>query len=465
MADGEQSGGAPLVENDQEPELPERTASGKQKVPETTNLKELWKHFQVNPDFFQAIKIDREAGFDELKELWSWSRVVFGVGSVFTLLLNLWTILSFNFNIILLYIWRGEEAPPIFLVSGFLIDLLGLEIPNVAVLAVLEVSLVAAFYVWGALNLSKIFNPLATECSMWHSVSYFFFSVWPTIATVSMVKLLYWFTPAVLTPHLLWTIGRLKYSTTGPIILVYFLASRLGCLFAGFDAFLYKFQLIGLELADQEATGYENSRDLLITVLFFVLQMLGIVQLGVFTKQRIFIFIFAGEDGQMSEKEEAIKRTWEAMVCAETWKVHGIKAIFIWLSFSDADFQRMVLDTKEEAFVFTLKEDMADDDACADTYVKDESLGKINGKDIYINKDRSKFLAKQEGASWAIAAMEAFEGIKNKQGDFRGFCTGGGEMPDDDEWENFEVKCVQEGGDATSGAAGVGLCARLLGNL
>merc|ERR1719330_1850096 len=117
----------------------------------------------------------------------------------------------------------------------------------------------------------------------------------------------------------------------------------------GFDAFLYKFQLIGIELTEQEKNGYENTTELLITVLFFVNQMLGIVQLGVFTKQRIFVFISAGEDGQMSEQEDAVKRTWEAMVCWQTFEKHGIKAFFIWLCFSDADFQKMVLDSKEEA--------------------------------------------------------------------------------------------------------------------
>merc|ERR1712012_81492 len=142
------------------------------------------------------------AGFDEIPELWSLSRFIFGVASIFTLLMNLYTILSFNWNIISTYVLEDTEAPAVFLVSGQLIEMTGLDIPNVAVLAALEVVLVAAFYVWGAFTFSKILNPMATQCSRWHAVSDFFFNCWPTLSTVAMVKLLNFVTPQVLTPSL-----------------------------------------------------------------------------------------------------------------------------------------------------------------------------------------------------------------------------------------------------------------------
>lgn len=197
--------------------------------------------------------------------------------------------------------------------------------------------------------MSYLFNPLSTKPAKWHSVANFFFNVFPTLAQASLVKLLGSVTPAVLVPELMWTINKALSHSTGCIVLVWFLATRIGCLFLGFDAFLYKFQILAEQYGNLKNPEGVDTTDLLVNTVLFVNQMLGVVQLGTFTKKRLFVFIFAGEDGAMSEKEDAVRRTWEAFFCYKVFEEHGpIKSILIYLSFSDTDFQKMVLDTEGE---------------------------------------------------------------------------------------------------------------------
>jgi len=175
------------------------------------------------------------------------------------------------------------------------------------------------------------------------------------ISTLSMVKLLNYITPAVIVPDLMAAINGVFTRKDGTCQLAFFFASRVICLLVGFDAFLYKFQILAFQFERcnkkdlQDRCAGPEVYDTVVFAALFVNQMLGIVQLGWFTKQRIFLFIFAGEDGQMSSKERAIKMTWEAMVCYKSQEIHGwIKGMFFWLCFSDSDFQKMVLDDKDD---------------------------------------------------------------------------------------------------------------------
>merc|ERR1719296_221611 len=206
-----------------------------------------------------------------------------------------------------------------------------------------------------AYHFTRIFTS-GTECKKWHSIANFFFNVFPMIATLSLVKILNFVTPAVVVPDLLAAIKATFTTATGSCALVWFVSTRAACFLFGFDAFLYKFQVIahtwrinaqGGEVA--ETCGAEDSTAILLNTFIFVNQLLGIAQLGWFTKQRIFIFIFAGEDGAMSERERAIKLTFDATLCYKIHQHHGLlKAIFFWWSYSDSDFQKMVLDSKDD---------------------------------------------------------------------------------------------------------------------
>jgi len=322
-------------------------------IPDTADQEVLWNFFQEQekPDFFQAIRIDNEAGFDELEDLWKPTRIIFGLVSIITLIYNTYAIIIFNVGQIRIDLLPDDDPNKntgnYFLLSDFLIRwVLGIDwVSPVLLIAFGELILTGAFYLYGILNLFNMTRP-NSPCARWHAVANFFFNIFPMIATMSMVRLLNYITPQVVVPQLLWAISRLSH-VSGGVGLVFFLGTRFGCFFAGFDAFLFKFQVLAFQFSNLTQPESDPT-DTLILTLLFVNQMLGVVQLSVFTKQRIFVFIFAGEDGQMSEYESATKATWEAMLCKELVAKHGFfRAMFIWLSFTDADFQKLVLDSKD----------------------------------------------------------------------------------------------------------------------
>jgi len=79
----------------------------------------------------------------------------------------------------------------------------------------------------------------------------------------------------------------------------------------------------------------------------------GVVNVHQFSRRRLFVLIFGGEDGFLSKREEMIAATWLGMLAERMWRDAGQRspriAWFLALSFSysDSDFQRLVLN--EEA--------------------------------------------------------------------------------------------------------------------
>merc|ERR1711972_1042642 len=63
---------------------------------------------------------------------------------------------------------------------------------------------------------------------------------------------------------------------------------------AGFDTFLLKLRIVSAK---------SNSSDGAIPCVQFLIQILGVVQLGPFMRKRLFTFIFGGEDGVLQDEE------------------------------------------------------------------------------------------------------------------------------------------------------------------
>ena len=56
------------------------------------------------------------------------------------------------------------------------------------------------------------------------------------------------------------------------------------------------------------------SMTIVVPCLQFLVQVLGVVQLGPFVRKRLFQFIFAGEDGIMQDEEKELMETWNALL-------------------------------------------------------------------------------------------------------------------------------------------------------
>lgn len=183
----------------------------------------------------------------------------------------------------------------------------------------------------------------------WSCLSNVFLVYIPYLATFSAMKLLYYVTPAVVTTEAYnWSItihGKINKGgvdkAEGYFFSVWYIFSRLLCLVIGFDAFLVKFRIVETYVDSEHVSLYSVAY-----CMFFVFQILSIVNLRTFTRERLFLFIFAGEDGELNVREEATKEVWCALLCKQAFKQLGVfKGTVVLLGFDDYDYQLLVLDT------------------------------------------------------------------------------------------------------------------------
>merc|ERR1711948_132363 len=73
-------------------------------------------------------------------------------------------------------------------------------------------------------------------------------------------------------------------------------------------------------------------------------QVLGVVQLTWAIRDRLFRFVFGGEDGVMTKPEIVRRDVWNAKVCQKIWRSYPCwKAFSILMTWCDDDFQALVL--------------------------------------------------------------------------------------------------------------------------
>merc|ERR1719240_167170 len=123
------------------------------------------------------------------------------------------------------------------------------------------------------------------------------------------------------------------------MVIIRFAITRLLAGVVGIDAFLVKFRVVSEHIM-LVTMGPSN----MMRTVMFVVQLLGVVKLGLFMQERLFMFIFAGEDAIMTSKELASQDIFNALLVKRIWREHKFpKRWFILLSFTDVDFQAMVL--------------------------------------------------------------------------------------------------------------------------
>eukprot|EP00929_Paragymnodinium_shiwhaense_P091104 TRINITY_DN51146_c0_g1_i1.p1 TRINITY_DN51146_c0_g1~~TRINITY_DN51146_c0_g1_i1.p1 ORF type:complete len:312 (+),score=43.19 TRINITY_DN51146_c0_g1_i1:406-1341(+) len=121
---------------------------------------------------------------------------------------------------------------------------------------------------------------------------------------------------------------------------LWFIVTRIIAWLLGIDCFLTKYRA---------ATGFILTQDAsfmnLVGTVVFLNQVLGVVDIRKTIQNRLYRFVFAGEDGVMSERELMRQHVWEAMIAhAICHEYRAPYAVAIMLSFSDDDFQLLTLD-------------------------------------------------------------------------------------------------------------------------
>lgn len=307
------------------------------------------KHFTNSERFFTDVHIAKDDGFSEVsrEKFWYPMRYFWAVVTVVWLGMNFFYVWVTNMG----YIRAGNFGPTgnsrRFLFTDDILDFicqcfhLQHPVQPETWLVGVEVFLwlynlfrgVVAISVWA----------FGKPSIRWHACASFFWVIIPQWATLSAMTLLYYVTPQVFTSQLeneITTI-RAKFKARPVSLLVHFLGFLLGRLLlgiVGFDAFLMKFRMTCQYLVVEDV--YDLFR-----ILLFVNQVLGVVQINWMIQLRLFHFVFGGEDSILDSEADAKRRTWLALLAKEIWSVFPVdKFLAIMLSFSDQDFQLLVLD-------------------------------------------------------------------------------------------------------------------------
>lgn len=347
----------------------------------------LWRKFNVTQDFdfFQDLLIARDGGFSEVGLLWNPRRWFSMSCKLLFMFTNIFVILRADLMILSRPVpepplggldhihlnstahefdWHPDSAgfPPghtetPYLITGsilpFLLGIFGVNLTTETmhahgsrIICVIELLLMAALVGHGLSLLWKAWSDTSDEEWMkWRSVSVFFWKTVPQVSTFSAMRLLHFVTPSVIIADVIkfWQYSRTRWRGRPGLVIckwLQFLVTRLLCLVIGFDAYLLKLQIAQASFVDRDGRK-------LMDLCVFLFQVMGIVQLDLFMRKRLFIFIFGGEDGIMNHREKARKDVWNAMLARAIWREHTCGHFFaIMLTFSDFDFQRLVLNER-----------------------------------------------------------------------------------------------------------------------
>jgi hypothetical protein len=199
---------------------------------------------------------------------------------------------------------------------------------------------------------APMINNEAFQYLQWKAVGELFMDLVPSLQVYSAMKLLRYAVPAlvvrdtanlaareqVLIDERRWAQAVWK--------VVVFIVKHGFLSVVGFEAFLLKFRKAYQTLSEG------NDINAMLAVIAFLNQMLGVVNISTFAISRLHYFIFGGVDHVISEDEERRKDVWQASFHRLAWQacggsIHNWRAVHYFalaFTFSDYDFQRLVLD-------------------------------------------------------------------------------------------------------------------------
>lgn len=319
------------------------------------NEEELWEEYvdHPDPDIFENIIVAKDGGFSEIDHLWSKLRPVSAMTVLFYLFSNTYSLVDED----LVQIFQSRESQH-FLLSQEAVNIINacyqkwtgkidIGVTGQALICCLELSALLALwcrFLW--LLYYAVCVASSRSGRKWLAVQEAVWETLPELCSFSAMRALHFVTPAVImsdaTQRRAALQGEALWTKTAEW--VWLVLSRIAILFFGLDALVLKCR--------ENQPWFEGRISLYKCwlLLIFVKQILGIVQLGMFVRERLFIFVFGGEDSQMQPKEIARKDIWNSLLAMKIFDRFGLwRSIAIMLSFDDRDFQRLVLNEQATA--------------------------------------------------------------------------------------------------------------------
>mmetsp|Transcript_8624 Transcript_8624/g.19676 ORF Transcript_8624/g.19676 Transcript_8624/m.19676 type:complete len:486 (-) Transcript_8624:62-1519(-) len=321
--------------------------------------RDIWSEFdnKKSPDFLNQILLARDGGFSEVGGLWKTTRWLSAFMVVLCILSNLAVIVVND----LLVIVSPEQVADGFLLTRGLVDLvfgvlrrlLGLpghvDLTGAAPVCILELfvlTLLVTSGVWNAIRAATT----REERARWMAVQAIFWKTLPELKSFSAMRLLHFATPSVVVADIVkfFAYSQSRWYGRCRCFLLFrkwakLAATRSLCFMIGMDCFLTRTRHISARYFSEKHV----SLWVVLNVGMFLMQILGIVQLEMLVRGRLFTFIFGGEDGILQPREKALKAVWNAMLARAIWQAYSFpRFCAVMMSFSDFDLQRLVLNER-----------------------------------------------------------------------------------------------------------------------
>mmetsp|Transcript_128636 Transcript_128636/g.359959 ORF Transcript_128636/g.359959 Transcript_128636/m.359959 type:complete len:366 (+) Transcript_128636:84-1181(+) len=319
------------------------------------SLREVWdQHHACKPGmevFFKDVQLARDGGFSEIGLLFNLDRFFKALGQLGFVVLNVSTVTYANYLRLISqpsdFLIDPDPASKRLLlntVSGYFFRGDSRVSPT-ALLAFIELGILLYLIGICSRELCRYVHR-RHSFERWHALSAILWEIIPALGSFSAMKPLSFVTPKVAIPEVtrLMRVAFMERSRRNFIDLSWWFFSRTCFAVVGLEAFVIKFVIASRE--HQSATSTMGS---LFVAAAYLNQMLGVVDVSKFAQNRLFTFIFGGEDSFFSPYEMKVMKTWQAMLVMNIWRAakrHKPRMAWFFavcLSYDDSDFQRLTL--------------------------------------------------------------------------------------------------------------------------
>jgi len=306
-----------------------------------TNEEETWNIVQSDSEkyqklFFNHVTIAEDGGLSEIgykDELWYDTRFI---SSTIVLLFVVYNVLFLLYQDVGAIVAKPEPYNHFLLTSSVLSQFgLALKAPQ-KIMSVVELLILFVLLCRAVWHVCTIL--CGGEFRRWQATAHLCWFTLPDLSCYSAIKVLQFVTPQQLMYDLNYVLWYEPKATQKLKLVIWFVRTPLAWII-GLDTFLIKVRLANGMIMD----GDLSCKDLL-GVVILLNQILGVVQLGKTIRNRLYRFVFAGEDGMMTDEERIRQDVWEAMVAQRIFKEFAFpKAVALMLSWCDDDFQMLAL--------------------------------------------------------------------------------------------------------------------------
>jgi len=324
------------------------------------------------PNFLPHVTLDQDGGLDRIEALWYWQKYIWCTFSFACAALNYAMLVSLNWSVFcsVWYNWEpglndhlnSAQREALEEVERDLFQSIAFTTTRQRFLAI--ASIIATCEMFGVVYL--LFFALRqisrfasnggfakahkSEYRAYRAIESLFRETIPLMGTFSAIKLVYAVHPALLYQQFVNSVEECgccrPFGPPGMIQMVWFVVSRLMLGSVAVMAFGVKLVVISAKLVNPNSCGIRAWAE----VLALMNQCIGSVRLEQQLQDRLFLFIFGGNDAEFQDDERALRNVYRCRVAKQVWtefaieKRQYVKAITLLTTFNHYDLQTLLME-------------------------------------------------------------------------------------------------------------------------